>query len=117
MSLNDGILSAVVWPTYVGTFTILGSEPDDVEYQRGQIFWQPDQHGKIRGRSRILVPKGFYTHLAYYYHPAASLMCGFQVIDHPFDFKVAGVIDLEDITETDFTQLPTPRGFVLPVGS
>ena len=111
---NEGFLGAVIWPTYVGALTILGAEPDG-DYQRGQITWSTNGDGKVRGRARILVPKGFYTHLAYYHHPNGPLMVGHQVIDHPFDFKVDGVIDLEEITETDFTQLPTPRGFVLPL--
>jgi hypothetical protein len=114
VSLNDGVLSAVVWPTYVGALDVSGAEPDG-DYQRGQIVWQPDDQGTVRGRSRILVPKGFYTHLAFYHHPSIALICGLQVIDHPFDFRVAGQIDLEDITQADFTQLPTPNGFVLPL--
>jgi hypothetical protein len=116
MSLNDGVLSAVVWPTYVGALTVLGAEPDDADYQRGQITWEPDDHGTVRGRARILVPAGFYTHLAFFHHPSIALMCGLQTIDHPFDFRVNGNIDLEQITERDFTQLPTPKGFVLPLG-
>jgi hypothetical protein len=114
MSLNDGVLSAVVWPTFVGVLDVLGAEPVE-DYRRGQIYWATAEDGVIYGRAQILVPGGFYTHLAYYHHPVSLFMVGHQVIDHPFDFRVPGQIDLDRITEADFTQLPTPTGFVLPL--
>lgn len=115
MSLNDGVLAAIVWPVYVGAIEDDGSEPIGGDYQRGQITWQADEAGEIQGRASIVVPRGFYTELAYFHQPTGLLMVGRQHLSHPFDFKVPGVITVEQITATDFTQLPTRNGFRLPI--
>src|SRR6185312_4848399 len=44
-AVNDGTLSLIVWPAYVGVSTTpptggLHWEPSDIYYQRGQINWE-----------------------------------------------------------------------------
>jgi hypothetical protein len=104
----------VVWPVYVGVTNNWGGEPLG-DYQRGQIQWRTEEDGTIYGRGTIIVPKGYYTHLVYFYHPTSPLTVGHQQLSHPFDFKVPGVIDVDRIGKDDFTQLRTVNGFRLPV--
>lgn len=106
----DGVLSMQVWPTYVGASQghplLVGfSEPDHVNYKRGQIFWETagddmlELKGQIIGRAQILVPAGLYTHLAYYYGPEGPCMAGegFQ-LPHPISFANDGVFEVYPIT-------------------
>jgi hypothetical protein len=112
-SAGRGVLRANVWPAYVGALDCYGVEPGD-DYQRGQISWRVED-GEVIGRGAILVPKGIYPELAYFHHPTQGLMCGHQHLEHPFNFQIPGVIKVERITAEDFTQLPTPRGYRMPV--
>ncbi len=114
--VQEGILAAVVWPTYVGVLDRSGSEPvSDPDYERGQISWAIVDGGEVHGGATLLVPKGYYTHLVYFHHPTISLEVGRQLLSQPYDFKVSGAITVEHITKEDFTQLPTNRGYRLPV--
>ena len=106
---NEGILSILIWPVYAGLMTCENVEPlDHPEYQRGQIVWTPKTpiNGAvvITGTARILVPKGYYDRVVYAHHPCSSLIYSWQKLDHPFDFKVDGVVDLQEITQQDFMQ-------------
>lgn len=114
--VQEGILAAVVWPAYVGVLDRSGHEPaSDPDYERGQIFWTIEPGDEIHGRATLLVPKGYYTHLVYFHHPTIKLEVGRQILSQPYDFKVPGGITVEHITKEDFTQLPTNRGYRLPV--
>lgn len=104
--IHEGILSGLIWPTFAGSENLNGEEPlDDFLYSRGQINWYIDAETQtIMGRTNILVPKGYFTHIVYAHHPQSRLICGRQVLSHPFDFKVDGVIGLDRITQEDFQQ-------------
>jgi len=113
---GDGTLAIIVWPTYVGAAGQHGAEPaDNDDYERGQITWLVNAAGEPYGHAQILVPPGVYTDLCYFHHPRSPLMIGYQHLAQPFDFRVAGVINVEHITKADFTQVVTPNGFRLPL--
>lgn len=108
---TDGTLTIQVWPSYVGAceqhpLLVAFSEPDSVDYARGQIFWgaagddlPPELRGQIVGRALINVPPGEYTHLAYFHGPEGPCMAGegFQ-LPQPMRFKTRGVFEVYPIT-------------------
>lgn len=109
MGGSDGILSVQVWPSYVGAcyghpLLSVYSEPNSVDYQRGQIFWGPagddlpGLRGQTVGRGKIAVPAGEYTHLAYFYGPEGPCQAGqgFQ-LPHPQRFPTAGIFEVYPI--------------------
>ncbi|SKM80842.1 Uncharacterised protein [Mycobacteroides abscessus subsp. massiliense] len=110
MVSSDGTLAVEVWPTYVGAcmghpLLAVYSEPDDLAYQRGQIYWGPagddlpELRGQTIGRAKISVPAGEYTHLAYFYGPEGPCQAGqgFQ-LPHPVRFTTAGTFEVYPIT-------------------
>ena len=108
MSFNDGVLSAVVWPTYVGVamegctppFSI--NEPINGGYQRGQIQWTPvPDERQVIGRARIIVPPGTFTHYVYFRHPSKPQACGVMKMDHPFRCTEITTLDLDPICNGD----------------
>src|SRR5262245_32412117 len=110
MGFADGVLSAVVWPTYAGAFRADGVEPmNDVDYERGPITWEVSPHGLLLGRCRILVPAGQWCHILYTHHPLLPKVFGVQKLVHPFTLYEPGHIDLEGITQDDIQPLsPDP---------
>lgn len=88
--IGEGVLSTVVWPSYVGValagvtppFSI--DEPINSGYQRGQILWTPvNDDRQVVGRATILVPAGEYTHFVYFRHPSRPQACGVARMEHP----------------------------------
>lgn len=110
-AVGDGTLAVQVWPSYVGTCTMhpllaVFSEPNSLDYRRGQIQWGPagddlprELQGQIVGRAVIHVPAGEYTHLAYFYGPEGPCQAGqgFQ-LQHPVRFAGAGMFEIYPIT-------------------
>lgn len=106
MNINEGILSVVVWPTYVGVAEgINGTAAEPVghpDYQRGQIIWTPVADARqVIGRARILCPPGTYTHFVYYQHPTETRLVGFIQMDHPTTFTRQTVLDVDPIVNND----------------
>ena len=86
-----------------------GFEPlSDPQYQRGQITWERREDGVIVGHARILVPKGLYPKVVYAHHPTTALVYSTQHLAHAFDFRVDGFVDLEEITQQDFSPIGIP---------
>lgn len=107
MHLGEGVLGAVIWPSYVGFCTedpgaglIACGEPDDVSYQRGQIQWEY-ANGDIVGRAFVNVPAGTYTHLAYFHGPEGPAMGGKMQLSHPIFYDRTGVVEVYPIINPD----------------
>lgn len=102
MSINEGVLRAVVWPTHAGACNEFGEEPiSDPDYQRGQLSWGLDESGALTGHCRILVPAGRWCFVVYSHHPARPVIISAQKLSIPFDLPQASWIDLDGITEAD----------------
>jgi hypothetical protein len=107
MSFNEGVLSVVVWPTYIGVaHGINGSVAEPIghpDYERGQIAWTPvPDDRQVIGQARILCPPGTYTHFVYYLHPTQMRVVGFTRMDHPVVFTEAtNVLDVGPIENHD----------------
>jgi len=112
--VNDGTLSLIVWPAYVGVSTTpptggLHWEPSDIYYQRGQINWELEGE-QIVGRAKIYAPAGTFTHLIYFRHPEDPQSVGSVQLPHPITFTEAGVIDVYPITNQDLELLRPYNG-------
>lgn len=111
-SFGEGILSFIVWPSYMGAVNELGDEPIfQAGYERGQIMWEVNEQGLIRGRGRIEVPPGkfHWTHIIYTHHPTVPSFTTAQKLFHPFWLPEGGFIDMFEITEDDVRVLaPDP---------
>lgn len=96
-----GILSATIWPTYLGAVKDDGSEPiSSPDYQRGILFWDVEA-GVLLGHGRILVPAGEWTHIIYCHHPSLPTFVASQRLAHPIVLDAPGDIAMERITEAD----------------
>lgn len=101
-----GMFGANVWPMYIGVtdgFPGEGpsavGEPGGLDYRRGRIDWNVTDDGQVVGGATVFVPRGYYTHLAYFYHPSDALMVGYTKLSHPLDymFTPRGKIDIYPI--------------------
>ena len=108
---GDGTLTVAVWPAYVGACQedpgpgpVPYGEPEDTQYQRGQIQWGM-QDGDIVGRAVIHAGAGLYTHLAYFRGLEGPCMCGKIQLRHPIRFPRAGVIEVYPITNPELRLL------------
>ena len=112
---GDGVLTVVVWPTYVGVANgINGTAAEPIghpNYERGQITWTPvEDERQVIGRARILCPPGTYTHFVYYQHPTQMRLVGATQMDYPITFTAANnVLDVDPIENHDL-QLAAPHG-------
>ena len=106
----DGVLSAVIWPNYVGACTDRGEEPiSHPDYGRGMIRWDVMPNGELVGRAKVLVPPGMWTHILYCPHPSSPQVTAAQKLAHPCVLTSAGEIALDCITESDIRPLaPDP---------
>lgn len=99
----EGILSAVVWPTYVGAVRSNGEEPmSDPDYKRGSIAWRTEGD-EIVGSATILVPPGDWSWIIYCYDDHKPRFVSSQKLDQTL--RVAGAggdITLQRITQADF---------------
>ena len=109
---NEGTLSFVVWPTHAGAVNEDGVEPmGDPDYNRGQIFWECNEQGRLVGRAVIHVPGGprQWTHIIYCHTPTTPGFVAAQKLAHPMRLPDGGTIDMIDITDEDVqTVSPNP---------
>lgn len=108
--LGDGILSAVVWPTYAGAIKSNGEEPIfTTDYARGSITWELNQAGQLRGRAVIDVPAGEWAWIIYCHNAHRPNFVTAQKLAHPLVLVEPGTIALHDITEEEVKPLnPDP---------
>jgi hypothetical protein len=106
---GDGILSAVVWPTYAGAVKGNGEEPMfGLEYQRGPIFWELEG-SELKGHCRIQVPAGDWRWIIYCHNSFRPGFIHCQKLAQPLVLTESGTIDLFGITEDDVKPLqPDP---------
>jgi len=99
----DGVLSALVWPTYVGAVRSNGEEPmSDPDYKRGSIQWRTEGD-EIVGSATILVPSGEWSWIIYCYNDIKPTFMSSQQLAHPLRVDgPGGTIDLHRITKDDF---------------
>ena len=105
-----GTFGAIVWPNHAGAVKINGDEPIfELDYRRGQIFWEVNPQGFIRGRARIEVPAGEWAWIIYCNNPFVPGFVTAQKLAHPLVLDEPGTIDLFDITEDEVKPLaPDP---------
>jgi hypothetical protein len=102
-AFSDGVLSAIVWPTYVGAVKVNGDEPMyDYYYKRGQIDWEYNR-GVIEGYARIMVPAGEWSHVIYCRNQFEPGFIIAAKLEHPIMLKTPDFIDLFGISESDVT--------------
>lgn len=114
----QGVLGALVWPTYVGVASddpgpgpVPEHEPyEDVNYSRGQIWWTAQPDGEIVGSAQVFAPKGVYTWFVFCHGPIRHMMMGATKLDQPIVFDRAGLIDVEPIQNVSYL----PRSAALP---
>lgn len=113
----DGVLSAIVWPTYVGAVRTDGAEPmSDPEYQRGSITWR-NEGDEIVGSATINCPAGEWSWLIYCYGPEKPQFVSSQKLAFPVQTGPDGFIRIERITKADFdieNQALRTKGLMLP---
>lgn len=99
----DGVLSAIVWPTYVGAVRSNGEEPmSDPDYKRGSIKWRTEGD-LIVGSTTILVPAGDWSWLIYCYNDFKPNFISSQKLAHTLHVAdQGGSITIERITPDDF---------------
>lgn len=114
MGLSGGgeiILSAEVWPVYVGFSTFdpgLGPqaafEPIHLDYERGQIVWTTMPNGEVVGRAKVWVPGNItLTHLLYLHGPGSlPMMVGKRQLPHPISLTERGSIEIDPICYGDW---------------
>lgn len=109
-ALGEGILSFVVWPTHAGAVQSNGQEPMfGLEYQRGQITWETNEHGILLGRATIMVPAGEWAWIIYCHNAFRPGFITCSKLAHPLVLPEAGRIDLAGISEDDVRPLnPDP---------
>jgi hypothetical protein len=107
---GEGTLGFVVWPTHAGAVNSAGQEPMFThDYYRGQIYWDVNEAGLIRGRATILVPAGEWTWIIYCHNPYQPGYVSAQKLAHPLYLSEPGTIDLSEITEEEVNPLaPDP---------
>lgn len=106
------ILSAEVWPTYVGFSTEHpGAGPQaacepvyHLDYERGQIHWTAMPNGEVVGRAVVVVPKGLvFTHMLYLHGPGSlPMMTGYRTLPHPVCLTEKGTIEIDPICYGDW---------------
>ena len=100
LALGDGKLGATVWPAHAGAISVLGCEPvNHHDYDRGQIKWEMDSSGKIVGRAKVRLPKGEFTHIAFFHTPTGPSFAGPPMqLDHPIKFDKPGILEVYPIS-------------------
>jgi len=99
---GDGVLSFVVWPTHAGAVNRRGEEPMfGLDYQRGQITWEVNGDGQLRGRATITVPAGKWCWIIYCHNAFRPGFVTAQKLAHPLILDEPGTIDLTQITEDE----------------
>lgn len=107
------ILSAEIWPVYVGFATCdPGNGPQaegepcfNIDYERGQITWTAMPNGEIVGRATVLVPgKLTFTHMLYLHGPGTlPMMTGKRQLPHPVHLTARGAIEVDPICYGDWS--------------
>lgn len=108
-----GLFGAIIWPTYVGAATddpgagpVPDHEPiDDTHYERGQITWETQEDGEVRGRAAVHAPQGRYTYVVFCHGPR-ELMVGKTKLAQPITLDRPGVIPFDPIDNQNLR--PTP---------
>lgn len=100
-----GVLSCVVWPTFIGLAestdgALLREVTGDQDYERGQITWRTRTDGLIVGWARIYAPKGVYTHFVFCTGPSENVL-GVEQMEHPIVFDRPGFVDVDPISNQD----------------
>ena len=100
LALGDGKLGATVWPAHVGAISIDGCElASHSDYGRGQIEWGMGEDGKIVGRALIRLPKGEFTHIAFFHAPTGPSSASPPMqLSHPIRFDRAGILEVYPIS-------------------
>ena len=112
MGGGEIILSAEVWPVYVGFAT---DDPGPgpmplcepcfhLDYERGQITWTTMPNGEIVGRAHVWVPGGLtYTHMLYLHGPGSlPMLTGKKQLPHPVQLTARGSIEIDPIVYGDW---------------
>lgn len=106
---DQGVLTVVVWPPYVGLTQghpgegpLAEHEPfEDMNYSRGQVVWRTPLPGVVMGRAEIYVPTGVYTHVAFFSGPQRAALMGTKPLEQPMVFNRPGVVELDPIVNQD----------------
>lgn len=111
MSGGEIVLSAEVWPVYVGFSSgDPGPGPQAVcepvfslDYERGQIDWLVEG-SEVVGRAVVWVPGGVtFTHMIYLHGPGSlPMMTGQRQLPHPIQLTDKGCIDIYPIRYGDW---------------
>lgn len=108
---NVGTLKVIVWPTYMGVAQghpgeLEGMAPahepfDDINYDRGQIFWTQNPDG-VTGVATVYIPKGIYTHLVFCSGPHQPALMASKQLEQPIVFDRPGSVEINPIKNTDY---------------